>query len=67
MRHVRLGERYGRWYIARAVERVLVLNASYEPLNVCSVRRAHVLVWKGKAEVVESHGQPLRTSGCLAA
>ena len=49
-------------YIARAVERVLVLNASYEPLNVCSVRRAHVLVWKGKAEVLESHGQPLRTS-----
>ena len=40
----------------------LVLNASYEPLNVCSVRRAHVLVWKGKAEVIESHGQPLRAS-----
>ncbi|MGH3126325.1 MAG: HNH endonuclease, partial [Gaiellaceae bacterium] len=38
------------------MERVLVLNASYEPLNVCSVRRAHVLVWKGKAEVLESHG-----------
>ena len=32
---------------------VLVLNASYEPLNVCSTRRAHVLVWKGKAEVIE--------------
>ena len=49
-------------YIAPAVERVLVLNASYEPLNVCSLRRAHVLVWKGKAEVLESHGQPLRSS-----
>jgi 5-methylcytosine-specific restriction endonuclease McrA len=44
------------------VERVLVLNASYEPLNVCSLRRAHVLVWKGKAEVLESHGKPLRSS-----
>ena len=44
------------------MERVLVLNASYEPLNVCSLRRAHVLVWKGKAEVLESHGQPLRSS-----
>jgi 5-methylcytosine-specific restriction endonuclease McrA len=44
------------------VERCLVLNASYEPLNVCSLRRAHVLVWKGKAEVLESHGQPLRSS-----
>ena len=52
-----------KWvYIARAVERVLVLNASYEPLNVCSLRRAHVLVWKGKAEVIESHGKPLRSS-----
>jgi 5-methylcytosine-specific restriction endonuclease McrA len=42
---------------------VLVLNASYEPLNVCSVRRAHVLVWKGKAEVVERHEEPLRSAG----
>ena len=62
MQQRRLGERWSGCYIARAVERVLVLNASYEPLNVCSVRRAHVLVWKGKAEVLESHGQPLRTS-----
>ena len=45
-----------RCYIAPAVERVLVLNASYEPLNVCSLRRAHVLVWKGKAEVLEGKG-----------
>jgi 5-methylcytosine-specific restriction endonuclease McrA len=44
------------------VERVLVLNASYEPLNVCSLRRAHVLVWKGRAEILESQAQPLRTS-----
>lgn len=44
------------------MHQVLVLNASYEPLNVCSVRRAHVLVWKGKAEVVESHDRPLRSA-----
>jgi len=44
------------------VGQVLVLNASYEPLNVCSVRRAHVLVWKGKAEVVESLEKPLRSA-----
>ena len=31
--------------------RVLVLNASYEPLNVCTVRRAVVLVLKEKAEL----------------
>jgi 5-methylcytosine-specific restriction endonuclease McrA len=41
---------------------VLVLNASYEPLNVCSVRRAHVLVFKGKAEVIEQLEQPLRAA-----
>ena len=44
------------------MERVLVLNASYEPLNVCSLRRAHVLVWKGKAEIIESHERPLRSA-----
>ena len=41
---------------------VLVLNASYEPLNVCSVRRAHVLVFKGKAEVLEEHETPLHSA-----
>jgi 5-methylcytosine-specific restriction endonuclease McrA len=41
---------------------VLVLNASYEPLNVCTVRRAHVLVFKGKAEVIEELGKPLRSA-----
>ena len=33
--------------------RVLVLNASYEPINVCTVRRAVVLVLKQRAEVLE--------------
>lgn len=33
--------------------RVLVLNATYEPINVCSIRRAVVLLLKEKAEVVE--------------
>jgi 5-methylcytosine-specific restriction endonuclease McrA len=41
---------------------VLVLNASYEPLNVCSVRRAHVLVYKGKAEVLEEGELPLTSA-----
>ena len=41
---------------------VLVLNASYEPLNVCSVRRAHVLVFKGKAEVIEELAHPLHSA-----
>lgn len=33
---------------------VLVLNQSYEPLNVCRARRAVVLVYHGKAELVEN-------------
>jgi 5-methylcytosine-specific restriction endonuclease McrA len=36
--------------------RVLVLNASYEPINVCTVRRAAVLVLKQRAEILE-HSQ----------
>jgi len=33
---------------------VLVLNQSYEPIQVCSVRRAIVLVYRGRAEVIEA-------------
>ena len=44
------------------MQQVLVLNASYEPLNVCSLHRAHVLVYKGKAEVVEELDRPLRSA-----
>ena len=32
----------------------LVLNQNYEPLNVCNVRRALVLVLRGKAEIIET-------------
>ena len=41
---------------------VLVLNQNYEPLNVCNVRRAIVLVFDGKAEVLEHHGRPLKSA-----
>jgi 5-methylcytosine-specific restriction endonuclease McrA len=34
--------------------RVLVLNASFEPINVCTARRAVVLILKGIAYVEES-------------
>jgi 5-methylcytosine-specific restriction endonuclease McrA len=33
--------------------RVLVLNATYEPVNVCNVRRATVLLLKERAELIE--------------
>jgi 5-methylcytosine-specific restriction endonuclease McrA len=44
------------------LQQVLVLNASYEPLNVCSVRRAYVLVFKGKAEIIEELEKPLHSA-----
>ena len=39
----------------------LVLNLNYVPLNVCTVRRAIVLVDKGKAELLENHQADLHT------
>lgn len=44
---------------------VLVLNQDYEPLNVCSVRRALVLVLRGRAEVIEIGKGVLRTASRL--
>jgi 5-methylcytosine-specific restriction endonuclease McrA len=38
------------------LSKVLVLNASYEPLNICTWRRAVVLILKGKAEGIEDNG-----------
>lgn len=35
---------------------VLLLNQNYEPLTTCSARNAIVMVWAGKAEMVESTG-----------
>jgi 5-methylcytosine-specific restriction endonuclease McrA len=41
---------------------VLVLNQNYEPLNICNVRRALVLVIGGKAEVLEQNLVGIATS-----
>jgi len=41
---------------------VLVLNSDYSPINVTSFKRGFNLVFKGKAEVVQSTGEPLITS-----
>jgi 5-methylcytosine-specific restriction endonuclease McrA len=35
-------------------QRVLVLNQNYEPLSVCTVKRAVVLTFLGKADIVET-------------
>ncbi len=40
---------------------VLVLNLNYEPLNVCSVKRAITLVVVGKADVLENSRGVIRT------
>jgi 5-methylcytosine-specific restriction endonuclease McrA len=42
--------------------RVLVLNATYEPINVCTVRRAVVLLLKEKAEVIEQSERQLHSA-----
>lgn len=36
-------------------QEVLVLNSDFEPLNVCHVRRALVMVYLGKADVLHAH------------
>jgi hypothetical protein len=41
---------------------VLVLNASYEPINVCAARRAIVLVLKGIAMAEEENGHHLHAA-----
>ena len=41
---------------------VLLLNANYEPLNVCDVRRAFRLVFGEKAEVIQYDHHEIRTA-----
>ena len=41
---------------------MLVLNATFEPINVCTVRRAVVLLLKEKAEVIEQGDWELRSA-----
>jgi 5-methylcytosine-specific restriction endonuclease McrA len=47
------------------MSKVLVLNASYEPLNITTWRRAVVLLLKGKAEEVEHNGRVVYADFCL--
>jgi 5-methylcytosine-specific restriction endonuclease McrA len=42
--------------------RVLVLNASFEPINVCTARRAVVLILKGVANAEESSADWLHSA-----
>jgi 5-methylcytosine-specific restriction endonuclease McrA len=40
---------------------VLVLNATYEPINICAARRALILVLKGVARTEEEHARMVRS------
>ena len=40
---------------------VLVLNQNYQPLNICQVRRAVVMLLQGRAEVIENNSSPVRS------
>ncbi|MFN3730163.1 MAG: HNH endonuclease [Fimbriimonadaceae bacterium] len=44
-----------------AQHEVLLLNANYEPLNVCDLRRAMSLLILGKAEILHDRDRPLTT------
>ena len=57
------GRMHGGRQHGRPGGRVLVLNASYEPINVCTMRRATVLVLKERAEVLEHGEGALHLSG----
>ncbi len=47
--------------LSRLQKPVLVLNASYEPINVCAARRALVLVLKGVASAEEESTQHIHS------
>jgi len=42
---------------------VLVLNQGYEPLNICRVKRAVVLLYQDKAEMLENGSGVIRSAG----
>lgn len=51
-----------RWNGRFVNQPVLVLNQNYEPLNVCTLKRAIVLVFADKAEILEDYHIPVRTA-----
>lgn len=48
--------------IGRVNNAVLVLNQNYDPLNICNVRRALVLVLSGKADILQQHDAGIVTA-----
>jgi len=50
------------YHYTKYMEKVLVLNSDYTPLNVTTMRRGFVLVDKGKAEVLKKDENPIITT-----
>lgn len=46
-------------------QEVLVLNSDYEPLNVCNLRRAIILVYLGKADILHAREEELEAAAAL--
>ncbi len=44
---------------------VLVLNLNYEPINICNVRRAVILLGKGKAELLANGRGEIHSPGSV--
>lgn len=42
---------------------VLVLNQNFEPLSICNVKRAIILIYLGKAEIIEHDSKAIRAIG----
>jgi len=50
------------YLVAMIYRQVLVLNQNYEPLSVCSVKRAVIMMFLDKAQLIETlDGQKLRS------
>ncbi|MBD3265558.1 HNH endonuclease [bacterium] len=43
-------------------ERVLVLNSTYEAINICTAKRALVMILTGKADIVEDSAEAIHAS-----
>jgi len=41
--------------------RVLILNQNYEPLSVCTAKKAIILIYLGKAEIIERYDRLVRS------
>jgi len=47
--------------VGRMNTQVLLLNQSYEPLQICNMRRAIILIFLGKAHSVEQYDDEIRS------